>query len=134
MPELRSDLEPMYSEKQAAIKLGIKKRSLMTERVAGRIKSKKVAGKIFYLHSALVEWQQRDNHSCQEKVPDPGSYSSKRLDGLGASTTSDGRKMDVHASVRRAKQTSNALKRSSRTGSSLEAKKPSSTAPVVPLK
>jgi hypothetical protein len=63
-----SGIEPLYSEIQAAKTLTIKPRSLRTERIAGRISYKLVAGKVMYRHADLIAWQQKVL-SCQEAEP-----------------------------------------------------------------
>jgi len=46
--------EPLYSEVEAARRLGIDLESLRTKRLAGRIRHMKIARKIMYLHADLV--------------------------------------------------------------------------------
>ncbi len=48
--------ERLYTEIEGAEAVGIKPRSLRTERAAGRIGYKRVAGKIMYRHSDLEHW------------------------------------------------------------------------------
>lgn len=47
----------LLTEAEAARQIGIKPRSLRTERYAGRISFKRVAGKIYYRSADLEEWQ-----------------------------------------------------------------------------
>ena len=53
----RDEIEPMYTEVEAAQLLGIKLRWLREERYAERISYKRVGGKAMYRHSDLVAWQ-----------------------------------------------------------------------------
>jgi hypothetical protein len=53
-----TEIHPLYTEGEAARLLGIKPRSLRTERYAGRIAYKPVAGIIMYRHADLVAWQE----------------------------------------------------------------------------
>jgi hypothetical protein len=94
------ELEPMYTEVEAARRLGIKPRSLRTERENGRIKFKKIACIPYYSLQDLVEWQSSDTIHGDASfattgfiyfVPEPGTgaikigYASdvqKRVDGL----------------------------------------------------
>ena len=127
-------IEPMYSEARAAKLLGIKKRSLRTERCNGRIGFKMVAGKVTYLHSHLVEWQQEGSSPCQDEAKDHTSSPSKRRASPKAFITSAGQKKAGPASVRQAKQTSDALKRRSQTGLSNKDRQHETGAQVIPLK
>ena len=127
------ELEPMYSEAHAAKLVNIETRSMRTEREAGRIRFKKVAGKIMYTHSQLVAWQ-REDEQCREREEDRDLSPFKSGVGNNLSGTSDGQKTVAHASVQRAKQTASALKRRSRTGSSSDATPAANAGPVVPIR
>jgi Helix-turn-helix domain len=107
-------IEPLYSEEEAARRLGIKARSLRTERTAGRIGFKRVAGKIMYRHDDLTAWQ-REGERCQavDRTSGQNSSSSKRKAGSGPSTTSGGAKVGGAESVRRALEIGERLKKSS---------------------
>ena len=76
-----------------------------------------VAGKVKYRHSDLVLWQSQGETPCQDGVGDPDLSPSAIAAGPKAFTTSAGRKAAAHASVQRAKRTSDALKSLSKTGS-----------------
>src|SRR5689334_5968912 len=114
-------LEPLYSEIHAARILGIKPRSLRTERCAGRISYKRVAGKVMFRHSDLVAWQ-KEGTPCQEAAQTKGQSlsQSKRRDGGNPSGISDGTKAAEATSVQRARAIAARLKRSSPDGSSAE--------------
>jgi len=136
MPK-RNELEPMYSEIEAARRLGIKPRSLRTEREAERITHKKVAGKIMYRHSDLVAWQ-RKGETCREDAPikGRGSSSSRERDSGNPSGTSGGAKTAAPASTAPGLVIADQLIRSSRAGYSKKAaasKSRKNAAPVVRL-
>ena len=127
-------IEPMYSEAHAAKKVGVKPRSLRTEREAGRIKFKRVAGKIMYRHSDLVQWQIEGETLCQDEARDLAWTLCANEAGPKQSTTSDGRKAAARASVAQAKRTSDALKSRSRVGSPSADTPPKAGGQVVPMK
>ena len=136
MPK-RNELEPMYSEIEAARRLGIKPRSLRTEREAERITHKKVAGKIMYRHSDLVAWQ-RKGETCREDAPIKGRglSPSRERDSGNPSGTSGGAKTAAPASTAPGLVIADQLIRSSRAGFSKEAaasKNRKGAAPVVRL-
>jgi hypothetical protein len=135
---MSEDLEPMYTEVEAARRLGIKPRSLRTERQHHRIGHKPVAGKIMYRHSDLVAWQRR-GETCREDDPMKAQNSSsvRKRCGNNRSGASAGVTPDATASVQRAQATAAQLINSSRAGSSREAeasKSHSEPARVIPLK
>jgi hypothetical protein len=135
---MSEDLEPMYTEVEAARRLGIKPRSLRTERKHQRIGHKPVAGKIMYRHSDLVAWQ-RKGETCREDDPMKGqnSSSARKRSGDNPSGASGGVTADATASVQRARATAAQLIKSSRAGSSKEAgasKSRNEPARVIPLK
>jgi hypothetical protein len=111
------EIEPMYSEAHAAKLCGIKPRSLRTEREAGRIRFKRVAGKTMYRHSDLLAWQQ-EGETCRDKEEDRDLSPSRNGVGKEPCGISDGQSTAGRASVRQAKRTASALKRRSPTGSS----------------
>jgi hypothetical protein len=128
----------MYSEVEAARRLGIKPRSLRTERTNGRIAHKSVAGKIMYRHSDLVAWQ-REGEPCRADGPlkARNSSGSKREGGNNRSGTFAGAKVAEAASVQQAQAIAEELIRSSRAGSSSAAEASTShgkPAPVIPLR
>lgn len=54
----RPKVEPLYSEIEAARLIGIKPRALRSEREAGRIAYRRVAGLIMYRQDDLAAWQE----------------------------------------------------------------------------
>jgi hypothetical protein len=51
-------IEPLYYEDQAAKMVGVPPRALRSERTAGRIGYRKVAGRIMYRLDDLIAWQE----------------------------------------------------------------------------
>ena len=129
----RQRVDRLYSEIYAAEVMGIKPRSLRTERQAGRIGYKRVAGKVMYRESDLIAWQNQGIAPCHDRTEDRASSPSRKRAGSAASTTSAGPKTAAHASVQRAKAISNELKRSSRSGCSLRGEE-SYAAPMIPMR
>ena len=80
-------IEPLYTEVQAARLMHLKPRSLRTEREAGRIGFKRVAGKVMYRESDLIAWQQEGVAPCQDRTGDRASFPSRSGDGSAPSTT-----------------------------------------------
>ena len=70
-------VEPMWTETEAAGVLHVKPRSLRTERLAGRIGYQKVANKIMYRESDLIEWQRtQGTKPWRDQTKDRNSSSS----------------------------------------------------------
>ena len=91
--------EPLYTEKEAAELLGIKERSLRTEREAGRLGFKKVAGKIMYRQRDLVAWLNLGEDTCQDATQDRTSSGSRPA----GATTSPTPRTDETSAARRVK-------------------------------
>ena len=72
------ELQPLYTEPEAAHKLGIAFKWLRAERYAGRIGWKKVAGRVMYRHQDLIDWQQRGIAPCPEADPPARPVSSRK--------------------------------------------------------
>ena len=126
-------IEPLFTEVEAAKRFRIKPRSLRTEREAGRIGYKRVAGRIMYRQSDLVLWQQEGVTPCLGQTSGRASSVSGSAAGGGPSTTSAGASTDARASVARAKAISDQLKKPLPDGSSItDGGAP--PAPVVPLR
>jgi hypothetical protein len=103
----------LYTEIEAGKALGIKPRSLRTERIAGRIGYKRVAGRIMYRHSDLEHWLKQGENPCQDEIEDRTSSMSKRV----AATTSASPKTDGTGAAAQALAISSKLKRRSKTSS-----------------
>ena len=131
----KSEIQPLYTEVEAARLLGIKPRSLRTERCAGRISYKPVAGKIMYRHGDLIAWQNEGISSCLAQTPARGSSSSETRDGPAPSSISVGRSKGRNASGQRLSMPPilGALRNTSRTGST-SAAEPREPAHVIPIK
>ena len=131
------DIEPMYTEAEAAGKLGLKPRQLREERRLGRIAWKPVAGRIMYRHSELVAWQRRGECLAVGLTKARNSSNCKSPVGAHRSGTFDGAKMDAAASVQRARQTAERLSKSTPVGSSKGAEVQTSQrepARVIPMR
>src|SRR5215475_2259688 len=112
------EIEPMYTEVEAARLVGIKPRSLRTERHAGRIRHKRVAGRIMYRHSDIVAWQRKDEPCRAEgQIKDLSSSLSKRRVGSKGSGTFVGAKTAAASSVQQAQAIADRLIKSLHTGS-----------------
>jgi DNA-binding XRE family transcriptional regulator len=129
------ELEPLYTEVEAARLLGLKPRSLRSERTNGRISYKPVAGRIMYRASDLVRWQRQGERRCPKEDPAKSqSLSSAAIKaGLSNSTTKPPPLPDASE---RALAIADRLIASSRIGR--RKTEPSSTpthppAPVIPL-
>jgi hypothetical protein len=131
------ELEPLYTEVEAAKKLGIEFKWLRAERYAGRIGWKKVAGRVMYRHQDLVDWQKRGTPPCPEadQPKSPGS-SSNNSTGERQSSKSTGTTVNGREAVQRARAAAEKLIKSSRVGSSTKKTDNSDSplAPVIPMK
>ena len=103
----------LYTEIEAAEALGVKPRSLRTERVAGRIGYKPVAGKIMYRHSDLEHWLQQGEEPCQDEIEDRTSLQSK----AATTSISHGPKTDAADGAARVRGISRKLKECSKISS-----------------
>jgi len=121
---------PLYYEAEAARMLGITPRALRSERNAGRITYRKVAGRVMYSVSDLEEW--KENIKCPAYRKDQSSGPTQRETGR---TTSTGRTQRLGGAVSAQQVLANldALMKSSPSGSD-DKKPPNGLAPVVPLK
>jgi hypothetical protein len=103
----------MY-EHEAAKMIGVPARALRSERTAGRIQYRKVAGRIMYRADDLKNWQ--ENIACPVAPKAPNSDPIRK--GAGYSTSSGRTQLPVEAgSVQRALSISQRLIKSSRIGS-----------------
>ena len=110
---MAQELDRLYTEAEAGEALGIKPRSLRTERVAGRIGYKRVAGKIMYRRRDLVEWMNQGEEPCRDEIEDRTSLLSR-----GARTiTSLGPRTDGADGAARVRGISQKLKGCSKTSS-----------------
>ena len=110
---MNKPIERLYTDTEAAEVLGIKPRSLRTERSAGRIGFKRVAGKVMYRHRDLVNWMNQGEEPCQDATEDRTSLQSK-----GAATSmSHGQKTDAADGEAQVRRISRTLKASSKTSS-----------------
>ncbi len=107
------ELDRLYTEIEAAEVLGIKPRSLRTERVAGRIGFKRVAGKIMYRHSDLQKWMEQGEEPCRDAIEDHTSSISNRM----AATAYPGPKTDAAGAAAQVRAISRKLKKRSKTSS-----------------
>ena len=107
------ELDRLYTEIEAAEALGIKPRSLRTERFAGRIGFQRVAGKIMYRHSDLQKWMVRGEKPWPDVERDRGSSISTSE----PVTTSAGPKTDGPAKEAQVRKISDSLKKRSRNSS-----------------
>jgi hypothetical protein len=104
----------MY-EHEAAKMIGVPARALRSERTAGRIQYRKVAGRIMYRADDLKNWQ--ENIACPVAPKAPNSDPIRR--GAAYTTSSGPMSEDGAASVARALATTARLRASLRTGSAL---------------
>jgi hypothetical protein len=113
-------VEPLLYEVEAARIIGVPPRALRSERTAGRIGYRKVAGRIMYRADDLKNWQ--ENIACPVH---PRDRSSEQTRSAPAYSTSTGRTRSPVAagSVQRALANAEKLIKSSRT-SSRAAKQP----------
>ena len=107
------ELGRLYTETEAGEALGIKPRSLRTERVAGRIGYKRVAGKIMYRRRDLVEWMNQGEEPCRDEIEDRTSLPSRDARTI----TSPGPRTDGADGAARVRGISQRLKASSKTSS-----------------
>ena len=103
----------LYTEIEGADAIGIKPRSLRTERVAGRIGYKRVAGKIMYRHSDLEHWLQQGEEPCHDEIEGLTSLPSRDARTI----TSLGPKPDAAGAAAQVRAISEKLKGSSKTSS-----------------
>ena len=132
------EIEPMYTEVEAARLVGVKPRSLRTERCAGRIGYKKVAGKVMYRRSDLVAWQRKGEPCLADgQTKAQSSFSFEREAGRRRSGTFGGARAAAAGSVQQALAIAEQLIKSSPGGFSNVAavsKNPARAAPVIPLR
>lgn len=112
-----ADIDPLYTEREAAHMIGIKPRTLRTERYAGRIRYRQVASRVMYRLDDLKAWQEG---ICRggDQTKDRSSFSLKRGAGDKVSGTSDGPRAAEVGSVQQAQAIAETLIRSSAGGSS----------------
>ena len=119
LPETLEDFlagaAPVTEARLAAL-LGLKPRSLRSERAAGRIAWKPIAGKVFYLPGAVLNWL-HDEVPCREGDRVHGS-SSGGTPAASRSMSSAGTSEEANASAQRALAAARMLKTLSRTSSS----------------
>ena len=124
------DIQPLMYEHEAARMIGVPARALRSERTAGRIGYRKVAGRIMYRLDDLKNWQ--ENIACPVQ---PLARSSDPIRREAAYTTSSGpMSADGAASVARVLATTAKLRASLRSGSAPEPARSTGPAPVVPLR
>ncbi len=117
--------KPLYTEKEAAELLGIKERSLRTEREAGRLGFKKVAGKVMYRQRDLDTWLDLGEDPCPDATEDRTSSGSKPEGAIISPIP----KADAASAARRVKSATTALKKRSRDSSPSS---PATAARVIP--
>src|SRR6185312_1159214 len=124
-------VDPLYYEPEAARMVGIEPRTLRSEREAGRIAYRRVAGRVMYRIDDLTAWQEAV--ACPAR---PKARNSDLLKNAGARSTSSGpmSRPDEAGSVQRALATTARLRRSLRTGSQPESGPSTGMAPVVLLR
>jgi hypothetical protein len=123
------DIQPLMYEHEAARMIGVPARALRSERTAGRIGYRKVAGRIMYRLDDLKNWQ--ENIACPVA---PKDRSSDPIRSGAAYTTSSGMSEDGAASVARALATTARLRASLRSGSAPKPDPSSGVGLVVPLR
>jgi hypothetical protein len=119
----------MY-EHEAARMIGVPARALRSERTAGRIQYRKVAGRIMYRADDLKNWQ--ENIACPVHPRDHNSDPIRR--GAAYGTSTGPMSADGAESVRRVLATTAKLRQSLRSGSAPEPARSTGPAPVVLLK
>lgn len=77
-------VEPLFLECEAARMIGIEPRALRSERAAGRITYRKVAGRIMYRADDLTAWQ--ENVACRARPKAPSSGQTRKDRERGTST------------------------------------------------
>jgi hypothetical protein len=123
------DIQPLMYEHEAARMIGVPARALRSERTAGRIQYRKVAGRIMYRADDLKNWQ--ENIACPVHPRDHSSDPIRRGAGY---TTSSGMNEDGAASVARALATTAKLRASLRSGSTTEPAPSNGPGQLVPLR
>jgi len=125
------EIQPLLTEVEAARKLGVAPRSLRSERTAGRITFRRVAGKIMYRADDLNQWQE-NIAICHAR---PKAQRSAQTRSVGAHTTSitANRASGAAAAIAQAQAIKERLLSISDDGSKGKAES-SGPAPVVPLK
>jgi hypothetical protein len=124
------DIQPLMYEHEAARMIGVPARALRSERTAGRIGYRKVAGRIMYRLDDLKNWQ--ENIACPVQPPARSSDQIPR--GAAYSTSTGPMSADGAESVRRVLATTAKLRESLRSGSLKEPARSTGPAPVVPLR
>ena len=123
------DIQPLMYEHEAARMIGVPARALRSERTAGRIQYRKVAGRIMYRADDLTAWQ--ENIACPVAPKDRSSDPIRRGAGYGTST---GMSEDGAASVARALATTARLRQSLRSGSAPKPDPSNGPGQLVPLR
>lgn len=124
-------IEPLYFEADAARMIGIDPRALRSERAAGRISYRKVAGRIMYAAEDLAEW--RGAVKCRARQKDQSCGRTRNAEARSIST-GPMPEPAAAASVRRALATARKLTKHSPTGSASETTAPNGPGHVVQLK
>jgi hypothetical protein len=110
--------------------IGVPPRALRSERTAGRIQYRKVAGRIMYRQDDLLSWQ--ENIACPVAPKAPNSDPIRR--GGAYSTSSGPMSADGAASVARALATTAKLRQSLRSGSAPKPDPSNGPGQLVPLR
>ena len=112
------EIEPLFTEIEAAKLVGIDWKWLRAERYAGHISWKKVAGRVMYRRQDLVDWQKRGIPCREEDPPANPASSSKRSKGERRSGSSIGTTESAAEKVQRVLANAERRIKSSRVGSS----------------
>jgi hypothetical protein len=124
------DIQPLMYEPEAAKLIGVPARALRSERTAGRIQYRKVAGRIMYRLDDLKNWQ--ENIACPVAPKAQSSDPIRR--GEVYSTSSGPMSADGAASVARALATTARLRQSLRSGSAPKPDPSNGPGQLVPLR
>jgi hypothetical protein len=124
------DIQPLMYEPEAAKMIGVPARALRSERTAGRIGYRKVAGRIMYRLDDLKNWQ--ENIACPVAPKAPNSAPIPR--GAAYTTSSGPMSEDGAASVARALATTARLRQSLRSGSAPKPDPSNGPGQLVPLR
>ena len=103
----------LFTPKEAAEALGIKERSLRTERIQGRLGYKKVAGKYMHRRQDLEKWLELGEDACPDATAAPTFSGSPNV----AATISAGPSTAERENAAPVQQIASKLKQHSETSS-----------------
>ena len=128
-----TEFEPLYTEAAAAKAYGLKPRALRTERTAGRLGFKRIAGRIYYRQRDLERWLDKGEEPCPDETPARTSSSGRPAGRITSPTPRVAAAADVQQVLATAKKLKRRSRRSSRKNAE-NSSRPDRSGRVIPMK